>query len=100
MTLPFVSELSTERCHRCHKSMRETLGQDADTGWVHTQLSCDNCGTEIRERPRADRTPYVLGVKELLKIRTRHVDRGKTLTPREIALMSRAEFEEWANGAS
>jgi hypothetical protein len=75
------------------------LGQDLDTGWVHEHHSCLDCGTEVRERPRADRTPYVLGVKELLKIRTRHVDRGKTLTPREIALMSRQEFEEWANGA-
>jgi hypothetical protein len=99
MTLPFVPERTDERCPRCHKRLSEDVGQDANTGWVHTHLWCRSCGFEVRERPRADRTPYVLGVKELVRLRSRHLDRGKTLTPREIALMSREEFEEWANGA-
>jgi hypothetical protein len=86
------------RC-RCGKRMVMDLGQDSDTGWVHEHHSCLSCGAEVRERPRADRTPYVLGVRELVRLRSRHLDRGKTLTPREIALMSREEFEEWANGA-
>jgi hypothetical protein len=85
------------RC-RCGKRMVMDLGQDSNTGWVHEHHACLDCGNEVRERPRADRTAYVLGVKELVAIRTRHLDRGKSLTPAQIALMSREEFEEWANG--
>jgi hypothetical protein len=86
------------RC-RCGKRMVMDLGQDSASGWVHEHHSCLDCGAEVRERPRADRTHYVLGVRELVRLRSRHLDRGKTLTPREIALMTREEFEEWANGA-
>src|SRR5687767_16038738 len=93
--MPWVPERSLERCTRCHKSPRETLGQDSTTGWVHTHLSCDHCGTEVRERPRADRTAYVLGVKELLAIRTRHLDRGQ-IVERWIGTMSDAEVDELA----
>src|SRR5688572_1941884 len=99
MTLPGTYETSHLRCPRDGKRLVVEIGQDSDSGWVHEFHWCLSCDYRIRERPRADRTPYVLGVKELLKIRTRHVDRGgKELLVSQIAKMSRAEFEEWANG--
>jgi hypothetical protein len=100
VTLPGTYETSHLRCPRDGKRLVVEIGQDSDSGWVHEFHWCLSCDYRIRERPRADRTPYVLGVKELVRLRSRHLDRGKTLTPREIALMSREEFEEWAHGAS
>lgn len=87
------------RC-RCGKRMVMDLGQDADTGWVHEHHSCLDCGAEVRERSWPHKTTTVRTVAELVRLRSRHLDRGKSLTPAQIALMSREEFEEWANGGT
>jgi hypothetical protein len=95
MTLPWAPETSAERCTRCHKSLRETLGQDSTTGWVHMHLSCLHCGTEVRERPMPHRTQTVLTVAEIIRRRTAHLDHGEVVQ-RWIGTMSGAELDELA----
>ena len=80
------------RC-RCGKRMVMDLGQDADTGWVHEHHFCLDCGNEIRERPRPDRTSTVLSVAELLRRRTAHLDRE---VPVWLGSMSEAEVDRLA----
>jgi hypothetical protein len=59
------------------------LGQDADTGWVHEHHSCLDCGAEVRERPRANKTETVLTVADILARKQAHLDRTLVWSPED-----------------